>query len=583
MFAVTNDGAHLVVQDGFGLSRFTFSKGLKTDRALSGHDLTVAGNRLLVQSARTGKRALRTVDALLNEKFGPGDYGQYALHPDGVHVVDWSSDVAVYETEGKLVQTHRWPAELRSLGKLELGAERPPSAGALGIAVIGPDATLAAYRSHTRSLAVARLVTAKKFEPLYRVEVEAPVGQLVLYPFAERTYFGAHDRRTRLATLYSLTPDAIEHSWKLDALSAPMLGGGYWFWQRDEKTVCRADWRELDKPERFEIPKEFRGRGQAIGHGDRVLFLPFDAERLVDLRTRKTLERKLGAKDAAVRTLATETARVFDAWLAEEGGALGFGHVDQPKSLAAPVWSPTFDLGASTLSATMAYGELIARCSAHDKSSELMVMSYSHPQGLARVTLADVRRAFDACERNKGLLLRALCGLEHTLKSAFAPAYRVEDRRPAERHEAFDEDAATAVLRAVDETVRARRVIPLADNVEGWASKRWTPQSLAELSFPDDAWKGPKALMGAFHLPMVVGFIALDLFGKDALPALSRWFVEAPAPFSRANPHIAGDVCARLVQRHPETEQPFRATCEASGAHGQEMLSSLDFTLARGR
>ncbi|MBL8684483.1 MAG: hypothetical protein JNK05_35240 [Myxococcales bacterium] len=580
---MSDDGAHLVVQDGFGLSRFTFGKGVKTDKSLSGQDLSVAGNRMLVRAARSHKRALRTVDAMFNERFAPSDYSSYAVHPDGVHVIDWAGDVVVHETETPKTIVHRWPRDLRSIGALDLGRSRPISRAMAGCAVVGPDATLAAFRAHTRSLAVARIVTEKKFEPLFCAEVAPPVGQIVLYPFAERTYFGAHDRATRRATLYSLTSEGVEHRWTIDARSRPVYGGGYWFWQRDEATVCRADWRELDRPERFEIPSEFRGEGDAIGHGDRVLFLPFDAERVVDLRKGKAIDRKLGAKEAPLRALVTDTARVFDAWLAEEGGAFAFGHLEQPKSLAHTVWSPRIDFGAATLSTMMAHGELIGRCSHNNKDSKLAVMSYESPMDMARVTLADVRRAFDACERYEALLLRSLSRMDYALKYAFEPAFAPEDRKAIAPQMLFDEDAATVVLRAIDETIRKKKPVALGANIDAWASRRWTPESLSELQFPADAWSGPAALMGAFELPMVVGYIALDLFGPRALAAFVRWFVTNPAPHAEANPHVASDVCARLIQHYPETEQPFRLACDAAGKHGQEMLRNLEFNLARRR
>ena len=87
MHAFSKDGKHLVIHDGFGLSRITFPKSVKTDKSLAGRDMSLAANRLLVSASKSHQRALRTVDALLNLRFSGNNYDAYALYPDDRHAV----------------------------------------------------------------------------------------------------------------------------------------------------------------------------------------------------------------------------------------------------------------------------------------------------------------------------------------------------------------------------------------------------------------------------------------------------------------------------------------------------------------
>jgi len=109
MYAFTQDGKHLVIQDGFGLTRVTFPKSVKTDRALGGNKLSLGGNHVLAFAAKSHKFALRTADALLNERWAASNYGSFALHPDDGH--------AIAQPPGELLGVVVGPGHLRAAKK----------------------------------------------------------------------------------------------------------------------------------------------------------------------------------------------------------------------------------------------------------------------------------------------------------------------------------------------------------------------------------------------------------------------------------------------------------------------------------
>lgn len=583
MFAFSNDAKHLVIQDGFGLSRLSFPKSIKTDKSLAGQDLVAAGNHVLVTAAKSNRRALRTIDALLNLPFAPSAYERYALFSDGEHVIQHSNALTVYKTDGKQVATHKWPApEMKLVTGVDLGPSRPSKNLWLSLAAMSDDGTLAHLSctgAPTATLYVGHLKSPKKLEPKFRIETTVPAGEIILSPSADQCVVGVFQRAQRTALFFTIDDKHQVFRWQINTISAPSIVDGMVYWQPDEATVCRADWREYDKPERWTLPDDVRGAGTVMGRGDRLLILPADAERIYDVIAKKSIDRKLPPKEKAIRERASETTRRYDAWLAEENGAMRFGYLDLQKDGRRAYWSPGFDLGASSLSSYLAFGDLVH--SRDDSASEgLFIASYSNPTGIARVTLDDVCRAFAAIERYGALYPRAFCGLEYAMKDHFEPSY--SDRRArnlAPPPKLFDEDAATVVLRALFETFSSAQPVPLSANIDRWAKDRITPAELAAKTFPDDAWSGPAHLRGAFDAPMPAMFIALDLLGADALPAIQRWTVEKPAPHAAANSHIAVDAVARMFQYYPATEQPYRAACEKTPGQGASMLQSLQFAL----
>jgi hypothetical protein len=584
MFAFSKDTKHLVIQDGFGLSRLTFPKSIKTDKSLAGQDLVASGNHLLVTAAKSNRRALRTIDALLNLPFAPSSYERYVLLPDGKHVIQIAhSSLGVYKTDGKQLATLAWPeAEMKFVASIDLGPSRPSKNLWLSSGAMSDDGTFAHFTcrgSATASLFVGHMKSPKKLEPKFRLETTIPAGQIIIAPGADECFLAVYQRGQRKATFVCVDARHEVHRWQIETISAPSIVNGVLYWQRDEATVCRTDWREYDKPERFTLPQECRGVGTVMGKGDRLLFLPADAERIVDVANNKVIDRKLPAKEKAIRERAIETTQRYDAWLGEESGAMRFAYLDLQKDGRRAYWSPIFDMGTGSLSSFLAFGDIVH--SRDDSAREgLFMSSYSNPSGIAPVSLEDVRRAFAAIERYGALYARAFCGLEYAVKDHFEPDYSSRrERNLTPPPKLFAPEAATVVLRALFETFESATPVPLSANIDRWAKKPFTPKELANCSFPSDAWNGPAHVRGAFDAPMPAMFIALDLLGADALPAFIKWTVTKPAPHVEANSHIAVDAVARMIQYYSSTEQPYRAACEKTRGQGENMLRSLQFAL----
>jgi hypothetical protein len=101
MHGFSKDGAHLVVLDGLALTRIDFPKSVKSDEELAGLRLSVGGDRLVVKVARTDRCVHRTLSAMLNLKWTPGDYGQYALLHDDKRALDChGGGLRLLSTEG---------------------------------------------------------------------------------------------------------------------------------------------------------------------------------------------------------------------------------------------------------------------------------------------------------------------------------------------------------------------------------------------------------------------------------------------------------------------------------------------------
>ncbi len=580
MYGFSSDGAHVVFQDGFGLTRLTFPKGVKTDRDAAGLSLTVSDTHALAHAAKSNKLALRALPALSRAKWHFSDYGRFALFPDGAFGVEVSNKGGqLIDVAGGHIGSFQWPDEMPSVGALDLGRQRPPGTVVRGVAVAGPDRALAVFNPYFKRVWFGRVKGDGACEPLWQADVGLPVGEVFLHAGRGETFFGAWDPGTREARIYRVTDDREVTHHTVSCVGLPTYSGDRWCWQESPELVCRAPWSSMDAPERFTLPSAAQGDGALMAHGDRVLFLPRDGERVFDVVTGAAIDRKLPPAEKAIRAKAVEQLSVFDPWLRAEGGSLRFGHVARDGAYGV-FWSPVFDVGAGTFSAFLAVGELLGR-QGHSSGDPdaLRVGSYSAAMGITHVTLDDVRRAFAALDAREGRLPRALCGLEHALKSYYEPPYNDRARRdlsPPER--LFEPRAVAAVLRALIETASRGERVPLTDNLDRWSSSPVTADELLAFEHPEGAHDTASPFAGAQSLPMVTAFLGLDALRRDVGPVLSRWLVTKPTGYARSNAHIINVAAARMIQYFPETEAPFMAACEGSG-QGELMRSSIAMTL----
>lgn len=584
MAAFSPDGAHFVFQDGFALTRLTLPKSLKSDRALAGTRMYAAGN--IVVARRRYDRALAVnLDNLEKRPWALTEYGDWVPHPDGVHVINVGNGAVPLTHCATAVDTPlECPVAAPFVGALDLGDRWPRNQYRRNIAACSSDAVALVYRAnlpdnppHGGVLYCVDLEDPSAPVFRWRAHAQCGVGTLSLEPGREVSYVHTFDRGLGRALIHrvavSSAPPAVE-SRTLRSLEAPVCSGDRWAWIDDDGFVCIANWSDFSQIERLVLPAGVDPYGTLAMHGERVLFVPRDGDRIVDVREKRVIPRKLPAADAPVRSRIAQLAERFDRWLAKDGGSLVFSHVERKKNASWIEWSPSWDVGTGALSSYLAVGEMLGSVKeADDGLDRVSIGSYSAATGFRHQTLDDVREAFSALDRHRGKIVRACCALEYPLRYWFEPPYSDRAKRgvtPPPR--AFSDDAATVLLRAVFAQCQTNERISLVENIDRWRDERWSPETLAAQSLPQDPWSHPQVLDLGVSLPLA--FIALDLLGKDSLPVLSRWLVQEPSPYAKNNPHIIGDVAARMIQYYPETEQAFVAVCEAGDRQGASILST---------
>lgn len=580
MHGFTSDGAHLVFQDGFGLTRITFPKGVKTDRDAAGAWLSVGDAYALAHTPKSNRMALRALPGLTRAKWPFSDYSHFVLFPDGVRGVEISNKGGqlLDVTSGHL-GAFTWPDDMPSVGELDLGRQRPAGTVVRGRAATGPDGALAVFNGYFKRVWFGRVKDDGSCEPVWQADVGLPVGEVILHAGEGETFVGAFDPGRGEARIYRVTDDREVTTRAVACVGAPTYSGDRWCWQESAEVVCRAPWTSMDAPERFTLPSAAQGVGELMAHGDRLLFLPRDGERVYDVVTGAAIDRKLPAGDKSLRAKVTKAVETFGPWLAAEGGGLRFGHASRDKQ-GHDWWSPTFDVGAGTFSAFIAVGELLGRQGhSSGEPDALRVGSYSAASGITHVTLDVARRAFAALDAREGRLPRALCGLEFALRAYFEPPYNDRSRRglaPPER--LFEPRAAAAIFRALAETASKGETVPLTENLDRWAATPITADELLARDPPEGSWDATSPFLGASSLPLVTAYLALDALRAESAPVLARWMVTRPTAYARSNSHIIHEPAARMIQYFPEAEAAFMAACEGD-AQGEQIKRSLAMTL----
>ncbi len=573
MHGFSKDGAHLFVHDGFGLTKISFPKSVKTDVDLAGDWLSIGGNRLVVSVTKTNRKVHRTADELRNLRWKAGDYGRAALVHDDERAISFdAASLSVNGTEKDSTNILEWPDEMPKLGAVVLG-DAPVGEGRAKYAfAIGESGLLAHYISEQKKVFIAKLRGAKTLVPHGALSVGALRAPPTLVVHGETVFVCAFDRSKSEAKLCAVTERKVSAVETVKSISAPTFSGTRWCWQPDEGTVLCAEWEKLAAPERFEIPEATRGSGAVMGYGDaRLLFALPNAERVYDLRSKAVFDRKLPATERAMRDLARSKHARTDRWLAEEGGALTVANlaVDRRKKKSA-TWSPEFDMGRGTVSTFFAFGDLVhARFAAPDAPDALTINSYTSPGPPSPCSLDDVRRAFAAVDRYGANVRLGMMALESAMGEFFEQSKKKKGQWPR----LFDDAAAKALLVAFFEADKsAERLAVRAEDADRWAKREVSVEWMKKQRFAE----GERALG---DLPKAAAWLALDLLGEEALSVLTWWFVEAPSPEIKESSFTAVDVLSRLIERYPSTKKAVWAACKAAGEYGEEVKSEVESAL----
>lgn len=543
-----------------------------------------AGN--IVVARRRYDRVLSVnLDNLEKRPWALSEYGDWLPHPNGEHAINLGNGAVPLTNCATAVDAPLdCPASAPFIGALDLGDGWPRNQYRRNTAGFSSDAVALVYRAHLPDnpphgglLYCVDLADPSAPVFRWRAHAQCGVGQLSLDPGREVSYVHTFDRGLGRALIHRVNTERdapMLESRTLRSLEAPVCSGDRWAWIDQEGFVCIGRWPDFSVTERFVLPAGVDPYGTLAMHGELVLFVPRDGERVVDVREKKVIPRKLPAADLQTRSRVAQIAERYDRWLAKDGGSLVFSHVERKKSSSWIDWSPSWDVGRASLSSHLAVGEMLGDLRENRDGPDCVnIRSYSAASAFRSQSLDDVREAFSQLDRHRGKLVRACCALKHALARWYEPTS--EDRKArgiASPQKAFSEDAATVLLRAIFEQCGTRERVPLVENIDRWLAERWTPESLAAQTLPQDSQSHPQVL--APEVAQVLAYLALDLLGKDSLPVLARWLVEEPSSYATHNAHIIGDVAARMIQYYPETEQAFVAVCEAGERQGASILST---------
>lgn len=574
MHGFSKDGAHLIFHDTFALTKIDFPKTVKSDEELGGASLSVGGNRLVVQVSRTHRCVHRSVDALLNLKWTPGNYGSFALLHDDKRALAYHSDsLDLVATEAAARVTLEWPAKPAKLGAVALGPTVDAESCQRWACAVSEDNLVAHYVGPKGLVYVGQISGAKKLTPVGALAVGSLAAVPVLAIDGETVFVCVFDRGNKRAKLCAIADGKVSAVQTLETISAPTFSGTRWCWQPDESTVLTAKWGALEKTARYELPVAARGAGEILAHGDeRLCFARPLGEQVFDVRAKTVIDRKLSSRMKSAREIARRRSVRPQRWLEEENGAFIVTHVAVDRRDKKRVtWAPIFDLGNGSLSAFFAFGQEV-HGEADRSKSEITISSYSGVEQLKRCALDDVRRAFDAVRRYDADVRCGLIAIEDSVREFCDAAKKSKKRETAgEWPRVFDEPAAKALLVTIFETEKSAEPIAVsAEDADRWAKTKVDAKWLAAQRFREgegsDRWTIVQSL---------AGYLALELLGEEALSVLQRWYIDEPSAQCRESPFGTVGSLRVLTERYPATKRAVKEACKAAGEHGEAVTSEL--------
>jgi hypothetical protein len=573
MHGFSADGAALFIVDGFGLTKLRFAKTVKTDAALAGDWLSIAGDRFVVRVTKTGLVMHRTIASQENLRWRADNAKRSVLMHDAKRAIAFEApQLTVQRTETSATSTLSWPDDAPSLGDVTPGRAPTAKARAQYAFAVNEAGRVAHYASAAQRVFIGALRGDKKLVCDGALGVSALVAPPSLVFDGETLFVCAFDAVHGEAKLCAVTGTTVSAVETLKTISAPTFSGTHWCWQPNNTTVLLARWNALRDVERVALPAPARGPGVLMAHGEaRLCFMRANGERVYDLRAKTVIDRKLRERERAMREVASSHAARLNAWLAEEGGAVTIANfeVDRRREDRA-TWSPVFDLGRATLSAFFAFGdEVFAHFGTRGVTDGLAIHWHTSQGPLSPCSLDDVRRAFAAIDRHDGDVRMGLFGLDAPLHEAM----KTLKAQRKTRARLFDDAAARAVLTALFRAEKSKtRLAVKGPDADTWAAREVSVEWLKAQRFA----QGERSLAS---IASVAGLLALDLLGAEAWPVLAHWFVTAPCQTVRDSTHATGPALSEMIRRHPSTKRALWAACKAAGEHGESVRSEVEASM----
>ncbi|MDP2344308.1 MAG: hypothetical protein Q8O67_25335 [Deltaproteobacteria bacterium] len=562
MHSFTADGKHLVIFDGFGLSRLTLPKAVKTDK-ICGHWLSANDGLVLVHNESVNARALRTVpeltivkvDGSYELKYGP------AVPLDDKHVLtgDGVSVQVVKLKDGKPLGKHDL-AEIAGAAtrpeRIDLGPQlaRPSYKT---IVAAGDDGAFALWSPMAGQLFLGRLPKPSA-APVDVVVVHAgspqglPQLRVVAGGVFVSTFHVAHNK----AWCAFVDARGAVTARVVDSVAPVAFAAGKLVSQPDDATVLREPLAGGGNAERFAL-KQRGPVAELMAHGSAIWALAGDRESFLDVVSGAVVDRKLPAAEKATR--------------AGLRGFIGpYQHAARAANLTIFPWLKSkpagkheqgysYDRGDDGLLGIFVMSNVFARCRVVD-DGRWRVGSYSSGMSLGPVDVDAVRRALEAVDEDGLDLLVGMSLLSSPLSSA---AEDLERTTPL-----FSPDAARLLLAAVIARLAGAKTVASTK-----VPTSLTPeQVIAELDPLVD-------VEGWTDAQTPAAFLVAGLFGKDAVPVLVDWLVARRNYFAINNTHILVAPVEKLMARYPELTRTFRAavdrTAAAMGDKGEEAAAGL--------
>ncbi|MDP2343777.1 MAG: hypothetical protein Q8O67_22655 [Deltaproteobacteria bacterium] len=567
MHSFTADGKHLVIFDGFGLSRLTLPKAVKTDK-ISGHWLSGNDGLVLVHNESMNARAMRTVpeltivkvDGSYELKYGP------AVPLDDKHVLtaDGTSVQVVKLINGKPLGKH-------DLSELAGAAARAPERIDLGpqlaqpsyktIVAAGDDGAFALWSPLTGQLFLGRLPKPSAAPvDVVVVHVGAPQGLLQLRVVAGGVFVAAFHGAQNKAWCAVVDARGGVTARVVDSVAPVAFADGKLISQPDDGTVLReplvASRGGSGDAERFTL-KTRAPVAELMAHGSAIWALAADRESFIDVVSGAVVDRKLPAAEKATRA----GLRGFIGPYQQAARAANLTIFPWLKGKPAGKHEQgySYDRGDDGLLGILVMSNVFARCRIVD-GGRWRVGSYSSGMSLGPVDVDAVRRALEAADQHGLDLLSGMALLASPLSSA---AEDLERTTPV-----FSPDAARLLLAAVIARLAGAKTVA---NTKVPASL--TPEEVIAQLDPlvdVDGWSDAQT---------PAAFLVAGLFGKDAVPVLVDWLVARRSYFAINNTHILVAPVEMLMKRDPELTRTFRAAVDraaaAMGDKGEEAAAGL--------
>jgi hypothetical protein len=569
MHHFTADGEHLYLFDAFGLTEVTLPDKARTDK-VRGTFLSVNGALLVAHIEAANKRFARKVPGLGPARLGDGydiSYRPVAVLPDGKRVVCYEGGglqayAASSGNAGARLELDR--KRLKRLKPIDLGPLLSPVPDDEPMLAVGPDGSFAVLSPGSGELLGGNLgQRGLTLEGGWRVKTGAPQGRVSLQPGPDGTFVSAFHVALDRA-FCALVRDGKVTTRVVDCVGPVAFADGELVYQTGDDEVVREP-LDGDGRERFLLPEEARGVGEVLAHDETVLFLPPDRERLYDLTSGDTIDRKLPAKEREVRAEFIAIPRRFNALGKSANLTVELVSVNPPAWGVGHRPELRWDHGDLGILRLFVCGQLTEQMS-----------SYSPPREIRAVNAEEMIRAFEVIDATELELLPGLRFLETPYEECYGGSFSSGEKvkvKPAMKREAEH-----LLLWAIIETLKSKRPPPLAKKARAWGKKELTPDLLIKQLNPAsklEAW---------FDAQVAAAWIVLNYFQAEALPIFVDWLVERPSGFVQANSHIMASPVARMMVQHRSTRALLlgaikKARQWAKGEERKMFLENLESSL----